>query len=126
MLLTVKFVSVSVFCLREYFRAVKLRESPDLKDHPPCEDIPVTGVQPAVAPGLGHDVRRTMTMYVKQRHTSLKTILNTGIYKSGPRSGGSVSSMVSEKRTDCMILTLKRWEIFSPLLNESAIASPWC
>jgi len=53
-LLTVKFIPV--FYLRDYFRAVKLRESPDLKDHPPCGYIPITGILPAVALELGHDI----------------------------------------------------------------------
>jgi len=50
----VKFIPV--FYLYEYFRVVRLRESPDLKGHPPCGDIPITGIQPAVAPELDHDI----------------------------------------------------------------------
>jgi hypothetical protein len=53
-LLAVKFIPV--FYLHEYFRVVKLRESTDLQDRPPCGDIPITGMQPAVAPELGHDI----------------------------------------------------------------------
>jgi hypothetical protein len=55
---------IPVFYLHEYFRVVRLRESPDLKHLPPCGDIPITGMQPAVAPELGHDIGRKLTMYV--------------------------------------------------------------
>jgi hypothetical protein len=75
-LLTVKFIPV--FYLHEYSRVVRLRESPELKDHPPCGDIPITRSGAGVGPRY---MTQTDDVSITETYISENTSRNNSEYR---------------------------------------------